>query len=68
MLCWYRGFTVTFGADPQWSPGPIKCPRTVNCCCVGGEGGNDKGRAGIGGDTDTELVEALVSDGVGFDW
>lgn len=58
--------TVTLGAEPQWSPGPIKCPWTVNSCWVGGETGWDGG-TGVGDgdgeeDTDTELKDVLISD------
>lgn len=56
--------TVTLGAGPTRSPGPAKCPCTVNCRWVDGEGA-----LGGGGDTDTELVEAGVSGGAaGLVW
>lgn len=57
---------MTLGAGPQWSPGPRRGPWTVNCCCTGGEGGTEAGRGVVQGETETELVEATVSDGEGL--
>lgn len=65
------GLTVTLGAGPQWSPGPKIGPCTVNWCWVNvvRAGGTEAGLGVEQGDiTDTELVEAMVSDGVGLIW
>lgn len=40
----------------------------MNWCCVGGDDGTDTGCGVEQGETDTELVEALVSDGEGLEW